>query len=32
MAKACPAVANGGGVEVGVITEIYPDKRLIAQA
>jgi hypothetical protein len=28
MAKASPAVANGGGVEVGVITEIYPNKRL----
>jgi hypothetical protein len=31
MAKASPAVANGGGVEVGVITEIYPDKRHIDQ-
>lgn len=31
IAKACPAVANGGGVEVGVVTEIYPDRRLIAQ-
>jgi hypothetical protein len=28
MAKASPAVANGGGVEVGVITEIYRDRRL----
>lgn len=31
IAEACPALANGGGVEVGVITEIYTDKRLIAQ-
>ncbi len=31
MAKRCPVLDEGGGVEVGVITEIYRDKRLIAQ-
>jgi hypothetical protein len=31
IAKACPALAEGGGVEVGAVTEIYPSNRLIAQ-
>jgi hypothetical protein len=30
MAKACPVVEQGGGVEVGVITEISVDGRLRA--
>lgn len=31
MASQCPALDQGGGVEIGVITEIYRDKRLTAQ-
>ena len=31
MASQCPALDQGGGVEVGVITEFFRDKRLIAQ-
>ncbi|HEY7947277.1 MAG TPA: hypothetical protein VID75_06355 [Acidimicrobiales bacterium] len=32
MAKGCPALEAGGGVEVGLITEIFSDKRLAAGA
>ena len=32
MAKDCPVLQSGGGVEVGVITEIYRDGRLVAGA
>lgn len=31
MASRCPVLDQGGGVEIGVITEIFRDKRLIAQ-
>ncbi len=29
MAKGCPFLAQGGGVEIGVITETYRDKKLV---
>jgi hypothetical protein len=32
MAKGCPALGGGGGVEVGVLTEVYRDGRLVTQA
>jgi hypothetical protein len=32
MAKGCPALQAGGGVEVGLITEIFRDERLAAGA
>ncbi|HEV3131476.1 MAG TPA: hypothetical protein VGY51_05890 [Acidimicrobiales bacterium] len=32
MAKGCPALGEGGGVEVGVLTEVYRDGRLTAPA
>ena len=31
LAKTCPILAEGGGVEIGLITEIYHDKRLVAR-
>jgi hypothetical protein len=32
MAKGCPVLEAGGGVEIGVITEIYRDNRLATGA
>jgi hypothetical protein len=32
MAKGCPAIGEGGGVEVGVLTEVYRDGRLETHA
>ena len=29
LAEACPAVAAGGGVEVGLLTEVFRDGRLV---
>jgi hypothetical protein len=29
IAKACPFLSQGGGVEIGVITEIYRDKQRV---
>jgi hypothetical protein len=31
MTEGCPILEEGGGVEVGVITEIYPDRRLTVE-
>jgi hypothetical protein len=32
MAKGCPTLGEGGGVEVGVLTEVFRDGRLVTQA